>query len=77
MGSLKNLKNKEGFRGLSVTDDYTMTERQIIKNKVEEAKVNNINESPDSGFVWKVRETTKIGLIVKKVPKRSTPQQHQ
>ena len=31
MGSLKNLKNKEDFRGLSVTDDYKMTERQIIK----------------------------------------------
>ena len=36
-----------------------MTERQIIKNKVEEAKVNNINESPDSGFVLKVRGDSK------------------
>ena len=33
MECLKNLKGKEEFRGLSVTDDYTVTERQMIKNK--------------------------------------------
>ena len=75
--SLKNLKNKEGFRGLSVTDDYTMTERQMIKHKVEEAKVNNSNETQDSGFVWKVRGTPKNGLTIRRLPKRPTPQQQQ
>ena len=70
MGKLKNLKDQEGIRGLSVTEDYTVAERHMIKNWSDKAKENNNKESPDSVYVWKVRGTPKNGLRLKKLLKQ-------
>ena len=70
MGSLKNLKDHEAFKGISVTDDYTLNERKLIKEKAVEAKVLNEKEAPDSKHVWRVRGTPKNGLMLKKLQKR-------
>ena len=70
MDNLKCLKDQETFIGLSVTDDYTISERDLIKEWTEKAKVNNVNESPNSNYTWKVRGNPKNGLRLKKFLKR-------
>ena len=54
---LKQLKMKK----LSITNDYTMDERKIIKQYVEEAKKRN-NNTGTHGYVWKVRGTPRNGM---------------
>ena len=70
MDNLKCLKDQETFIGLSVTDDYTISERDLIKEWTEKAKVNNVNESPNSNYTWKVRGNPKNGPRLKKFLKR-------
>ena len=46
------------FKKISVTDDYTAEERQMIENKVSEAR--NKTETDGNGtYVYKVRGTPK------------------
>ena len=71
MENLKELKGQESFRGISVTDDYTITERQMIKNQSEKAKEQNNKEPPNSRYVWRVRGTPKNGLHLKKFLKKA------
>ena len=47
------------FKRLSVTDDYTMVERQLLKEYSLKAKEMNEKESPDTKYVWSVRGTPK------------------
>ena len=69
MSSLTKLKNAdESIRGISVRDDYTIEERQLIKSMTEEAKRRNEN---DNVTHWKVRGTPKIGLKVVKITTRN------
>ena len=70
MANLRNLKDKDSFRGISVTDDYTVAERQIIKEYADKAKAKNDQESSESKHVWRVRGTRKNGLQLKKLLKR-------
>ena len=70
MSNLGKLNDKTLYKGISVTDDHTMNERNIIKTWVEKAKQANANEDPDSGFEWKVRGTPKNGMSIKKLRKR-------
>ena len=70
MDNLKCLKDQETFIGLSVTDDYTISERDLIKEWTEKAKVSHVNESPNSNYTWKVRGNPKNGLRLKKFLKR-------
>ena len=58
MDNLKSLKDKEKFRGLSITDDYTITERQLIKQWLQKAKENSSKEAPDVKHTCEVRSTT-------------------
>ncbi len=68
MSSLNKLKNvDEPIRGISVRDDYTIEERQLIKSMAEEAKRKNDN---DNVTHWKVRGTPKNGLKVVKITTR-------
>lgn len=72
---LPNLRNAEAhFRKISVTNDYTVEEREEVRRFVDMAKVANDNEPQDSKFIWKVRGDPKNGLQVKKFPKRQTVQ---
>ena len=41
MNNLINLKDQECFRGMSVTADYTVAERQMIKELADKAKERN------------------------------------
>ena len=68
MSNLNKLKNAEqSFRCLSVRDDYTIEERELIKTFTEEAKRKN---EEGSTTVWKVRGTPKNGLRVVKITTR-------
>ena len=69
MSSLNKLKNaSEPLRGISVRDDYTVEERQLIKSMTKEAKRKN---ETDNVTHWKVRGTPKNGLRVVKVTARN------
>ena len=69
MANLKRLKDQDAYRGISITDDYTINERNLIRSKAEEAKKNNEKEPADSQFIWRVRGTPKNGLTLKKFRK--------
>ena len=69
MSSLRKLKNAEApLRSISIRDDYTIEERQLIKSMQEEAKRRNEAENVTH---WKVRGTPKNGLRVVKVTARN------
>ena len=70
MSNLKNLKNK-GYTRISITDDYTLTERRIIKDFVEKAKEANNKEPTDSENIWVVRGCPKNGLFLKRLIKKN------
>ena len=62
MENLNKLKNApEKLRNISVTDDYTKEERQIIRSKVDEAN-KKTQEEGDGKYIWKVRGSPKNGL---------------
>ena len=46
--SMKNLKGNELYEGISVTDDYTINEREMIREFVKKAKKVNEKEDKDS-----------------------------
>ena len=68
MSRLVNLKNAEEiYHKISVRDDYTIEEREMIKEWVKKAAQKN-KENTQS---WKVRGTPKNGLRLVKITKRS------
>ena len=68
MANLKNLKNADAvYRSLSIRDDYTMKERDLINKYVQEAKQKNEAENTTE---WKVRGTPKNGLRVVRITRR-------
>ena len=68
MENLRNLKDK-GYNGISITEDYTFAEREMIKDFREKAKSANEQLAPDSEMTWVVRGNPKNGLFTKKVKK--------
>ena len=69
MSNLKKLKGKNIYKVISVTDDYTISERNMIKEFITQAKQKNSTEPENSEYIWKVRGTPKNGLIVKRFKK--------
>ena len=68
---LPNLQTAEDqFKKVSVTDDYTVEEREEIRKYVQDAKAANEKEPPDSKYIWKDRGDPKNGLQVKRFLKR-------
>ena len=68
MSRLGNLKNAEEiYHKVSIRDDYTIEEREIIKEWVKKAAQKNKEENTQS---WKVRDTPKNGLRLVKITKR-------
>ena len=66
MSNLYNLKQApDDFKSISVTDDYTLEERQAIKDMVTEAKNKTENEGAGQ-YVWRVRGTPKNGLELRR-----------
>ena len=64
MSRFSKLKNAEDrFKQISLTDDYTVEERQEVRNSLEEAKEKNKNES--GNFIWKERDSPKRNALGK------------
>ena len=63
--NLKKLNNyKEKYEGISITDDYTSAERNVIDESwAEKAKEKNQQENLDCEFIWKVRGNPKKGTL--------------
>ena len=69
MSRLVNLKNAEDvYRNLSVRDDYTLEERDMVREWVRKAAEKNQEENTQA---WKVRGTPKNGLRLAKIAKRT------
>ena len=67
MSKLWMLKNFKRNVNLSVTNDYTLDERKIIRNCVEEAKKRNMKGV--KSFLWKVQGTPREGMRIVKINK--------
>ena len=68
MNNLRKLKDVEMFTGISITDDYTLAEREMIKAYRMKAKDLN-NENINSDTIIRVRGCPKNGLFLKKMKK--------
>jgi hypothetical protein len=66
---MKNLKGNELYKGISVTDDYTINEREMIREFVKKAKKENEKEDKESNYIWRVRGCPKNGLTIKRLTK--------
>ena len=68
MSSLKKLKDAESiYHQLSIRDDYTIEERELVKKFVQDAAKRNEEENTTA---WKVRGTPKNGLRLVKITRR-------
>ena len=63
LSNLRNLKGITEYKTISVTEDYAITKRRMIKDLSDKAKEKSKNESPDSKFVWRVRGSPKNGQL--------------
>ena len=68
MNNLRYLKGVESFIGISITDDYTVAEREITQRYRQRAKAMN-EDSCDPNTVVRVRGCPKTGLYLKKSEK--------
>ena len=69
MNNLKYLKGKSEFNGVSIKEDFTISERNMIRDYVRQANEKNEIESIESEYVWRVRGSPKNRLFLKKVMK--------
>ena len=69
MNNLYRLKINAPSYKISVTEDYTRTER--IKIKEESIKAKNLNEENNGkeNFIWRVRGCPRTSLYLKKMPR--------
>ena len=71
MNSLGRLKGKSEFKNLHITDDYTINERNLIRQLSEQAKQKNVEEGSSNEFSWRVRGSSKNGFRITKVYKKA------
>ena len=65
--NLKNLKGKLLYKGVRITNDYTLSQRLLIKDYYEKAQENNREEKQNAtNFMWKVRGTPETGLTLRR-----------
>ena len=72
LSNLKNLKGIPEYKAISVTENYTITERQMMKDWSDKPKGKNKNESLGSKFVWRVRGSPKKLAATQEVPEADT-----
>ena len=70
MKNLANLKGKSTYKGISITEDFTVFEKGLIKEWGNKAK-ERTKEENDSGFVWRVRGSPLKELYLKKIKKNN------
>jgi len=68
LNNLRHLKGKTLYKSISITADYTYSERQLIKDYRERANIKNDFEE-DKDYIWRVRGTPKNGLFLKRINK--------
>ena len=66
-----NLKGKDNYKGINISNDHTITERNMIREKVDEAKKENENEQNLYTCVVRGTPNSKNGLCIKRVKKTS------
>ena len=64
--NLSALKGNEDYKGISVTEDLTLTERAVLKEWIEKAKDLNLDYS---NVIHRVRGDSKNGYRLKKFPR--------
>ena len=62
---LRHLKGKTLYKSMSITADYTYSERQLISDLREKAHIKNDSEEDKENFIWRVRGMPKNGLFLK------------
>ena len=63
LNNLKALKDKPLYKRISITADYTYSERQLVRDYRERANQKNDNETANqTNYIWRVRGTPKNGL---------------
>ena len=68
--NLRKLKVIPEYKTINVTEDYSITQRRMIKDWSDDrAKQRNKNESTDSKFVWRVQGSPENGLQLKRLMK--------
>ena len=71
MRNLGNLQQYPSYKGISITEDLTVAERDQYKTWLEKANKKNQDEPNDTSFVWRVRGSPKNGLYLKKIQKKT------
>ena len=70
LNNLRNLKDKILYKGISITPDYTQSERILIKDFREKAKSKNLVEDEnETNYIWRVRGSPKNVLFLKRFNK--------
>ena len=69
MSNLRFLKGKETYNKVSITEDYTISERKMIKDYVERAKQQNRELGDEAKSIVVVRGSPKNGLYLKEIMK--------
>ena len=64
--NLNKLKGSSEFKGVSITEDYTVSERKLIREFNAKAKEKTGNDPEKETVVWRVRGSPKNGLFLKK-----------
>jgi len=68
MDNLKNLKGLQEYKGISIKDDYTLAEREMIQEFQQQANTMN-DENNEEETIYRVRGCPKNGLYLKKMKK--------
>ena len=69
LSKLRNLKDDERFHRIGITEDYTISERLLIKGYHDKATKMNLEEPDKDNYIWRVRGSPKNGLHLKKTKK--------
>lgn len=75
MKNLKNLKGIEGYGKMSITEDHTKAERELIKSWASKAKELNAKEPKESSVVWRLRGSPDSGIYLKKFDSKNQASQ--
>ena len=70
MKRLKELKQHDKYSNMSITDDVTRMERDLVKEWKKKANARNQRER-NKDYVWRVRGSSREGLYLKKIHCRS------
>jgi len=69
MSNLRFLKGKDTYNKVSITEDYTISERNMIRDYVERAKQQNRELGDEAKSIIVVRGSPKNGLYLKEIMK--------